>query len=426
MRELAYPGLGELGSPGAQWPDFPPGTAEIMLPGLAQTAEEMINAIHREVPEYARPHDDSDSRKIYRSVHQMLRQFVQQVADPSTPREESAKLGRAIGRREAAEGRSIETVQAAMRTGARVAWHRLCMKAGKGIVSIEALAAIGEAIFLYIDELSAACAEGYLEAGAEMADEMKRRRGRLLTMLVADPPAPDEAIANGARAAGWALPARVAMVVLADRGQELMTQLPVLPAEVLADMVRTDPCLLVPDPEGSGRIEAIERGLHGWTGALGPVVPVSQAGKSLRWARQALTLVRRGVIRQSQGLLRCDEHLSTLMLFADENLAQVCVTARLAPLLRLRPEQQETLAETLLSWLQSAGNARIAARELHVHPQTVRYRLRHLQELFGEAMNEPAARFDLEMALHARVLLSEATSAGGERPASPAAALTGR
>jgi hypothetical protein len=417
MTGMAYPGVHERGTREGRWPDFPPGTAEIMLPGLAQTAEEMINAIQREVPEYARPHGESDSRKVYRSVHQMLRQFVQQVADPTTPREESAKLGRAIGRREATEGRSIETVQAAMRTGARVAWHRLCMKAGKGIVSIEVLGAIGEAIFLYIDELSAACAEGYMQAGAEMADEMKRRRGRLLDLLVADPPPTEEAVADRARAAGWALPRMVAVVVLADRGPELLSPLPALPAEVLADMVRTDPCLLVPDPDGTGRIEAIERGLRGWTGALGPVVPLSQAGNSLRWARQALSLVRRGVVSQASGLVRCDEHLSTLMLFGDENLARVCVAARLAPLLGLRPEQQETLAETLLSWLRSAGNARIAARELHVHPQTVRYRLRHLQEMFGEAMNEPTARFDLEIALRARALLGEATSAGAERPA---------
>lgn len=408
--------------PAVKWPAFPPGTAEIMLPGLAQTAEEMISAIHREVPEYARPHDDSYTRTVHRSVHQMLRQFVQQVADPSTPRDEPAKLGRAIGRREATEGRSIEIVQAAMRTGARVAWHRLCMKAGKGILSIEVLGAIGEAIFLYIDEISAACSEGYMEAGAEMADEMKRRRGRLLDLLVADPPASEEAIADRARAAGWTLPRRVAVVALADRGQELMSPLPALPPEVLADLVRKDPCLLVPEPEGTGRIDAIERGLRGWTGALGPVVPVSQAGSSLRWAQQALTLVRRGVVGQSHGLVHCDEHLSTLLLLADENLAQVCVAARLAPLMSLRPEQQETLAETLLAWLQSAGNARIAARELHVHPQTVRYRLRHLQELFGEALTQPAARFDLEIALHARSLHRDAVSDGGERSAQPAIA----
>jgi hypothetical protein len=392
-----------------------------MLPGLARTAEEMTTAILREVPDYGQPRDSSYTRSFQRSVHQLLRQFVQQVADPGTPHDEATKLFRDIGYREAIDGRSIEVIQAAMRTGARVAWHRLCLKTGRGTLSIETLGAIGEAIFLYIDELSAACADGYMKAGAEMADEMKRRRGRLLDLLVADPPATEESVAARARAADWTLPRTVAAMALEDCGKEQLSPMPALPAEVLVDMVREDPCLLVPDPGGSGRIAAIERGLRGWTGALGPVVPLSQAGSSLRWARQALGLVRRGVIPPGRGLVHCDEHLSTLVLLADEKLAQVCAAARLAPLLQLRPEQQETLAQTLLSWLQSAGNARIAARELHVHPQTVRYRLRHLQEMFGVALAEPAARFDLEVALHARQLLGDASVPPADRGAAPAA-----
>jgi DNA-binding PucR family transcriptional regulator len=45
------------------------------------------------------------------------------------------------------------------------------------------------------------------------------------------------------------------------------------------------------------------------------------------------------------------------------------------------------------------------ARRLGVHPQTVRYRLRQLEELFGDALNAPDARFELELALRGRALL---------------------
>jgi PucR C-terminal helix-turn-helix domain len=405
----------ELADPAVKWPALPPGTAEVMLPGLARAAEEITATIQREVPEYARPFDDSYNRAFHRTIQTMLRQFVQQVVDPDSPRDELVGLFRAVGYQEASDGRSIETVQAAMRTGARVAWRRLCVKAGEGTLGIEVLGALGEAIFLYIDELSAACAEGYARAGAELADELKRRRARLLDLIVASPPASGEAVADRARAAGWALPRQVAVVALEDWGQGFLSPLPALPAEVLVDMARRDPCVLVPDPGGSGRVDAVERSLRGWRGAVGPVVPLSQAGSSLRWARQALALVRRGIISQASGLVRCDEHLSTLLLLADEPLAQVCASARLAPLLRLRPEQQEILAETLLCWLQSAGNARLAARQLHVHPQTVRYRLRHLKELFGDALVQPAARLDLEMALRARLLLGHASPVPAQR-----------
>lgn len=78
---------------------------------------------------------------------------------------------------------------------------------------------------------------------------------------------------------------------------------------------------------------------------------------------------------------------------------------RLAPLAALRPAQRDRLAETLLAWLQHAGRATRVARRLHVHPQTVRYRLRELDRLFGPQMHDPDQRFELEIALRARTLL---------------------
>jgi hypothetical protein len=46
-----------------------------------------------------------------------------------------------------------------------------------------------------------------------------------------------------------------------------------------------------------------------------------------------------------------------------------------------------------------------AARRLHVHPQTIRYRLRQVSELFGEALYDPDDRFRLLLALRVRGLL---------------------
>ena len=105
------------------------------------------------------------------------------------------------------------------------------------------------------------------------------------------------------------------------------------------------------------------------------------------------------------------------MLSADEELARVLSAVRLAPLAGLRKVQQDVVAETLLAWLQNAGNARLAAGQLHVHPQTVRYRLRQIQELFGPVLTEPGARFELEVALRARALLgSRAPGSRGSPP----------
>ena len=165
-----------------------------------------------------------------------------------------------------------------------------------------------------------------------------------------------------------------------------------------------------PRPGRPGPPALIEHALQGWAAALGPAVPLPRASASLRWAREALALGLRGAIDSGGGVIRCDEHMSTLLIFSDEELARALRAARLAPLDRLKPAVRDRLAETLLCWLQHGGNANEVATLLHVHPQTVRYRLRQIDELFGGELREPDGRFELEMALRARQLLV----AGGE------------
>ena len=75
----------------------------------------------------------------------------------------------------------------------------------------------------------------------EVAGELERRRRRLLDLIVTDPPVSREAVADLARAAGWALPRRVAVVALQDRGQDHFGPLPALPPDVLIDVARQDP-----------------------------------------------------------------------------------------------------------------------------------------------------------------------------------------
>ena len=41
------------------------------------------------------------------------------------------------------------------------------------------------------------------------------------------------------------------------------------------------------------------------------------------------------------------------------------------------------------------------AETLHVHPQTIGYRLTQLRKLFGKELDHPTARFELEIALRA-------------------------
>jgi hypothetical protein len=369
--------------------------------------DEMVAAIGLEVPEYARPLDEAYAATIRRGVSQAVSKFIERVANPAAPREQTAEVFRGIGRIEAAEGRSLEPLQAALRIGARVAWNHLYETAASTQMSLACFAAIGEAIFLYLDEIAAAVAEGFTQAQAEVAGERERRRRRLLDLLIADPPASPDAVADQARVAGWRLPGRVAVVVLEDRGREGFASLPSMPPEVLADMSRREPCLLVPDADGPGRTQLIRHGLRGWRAAVGPAVPLNLAAGSLRWASQALALAQRGAVPWEQGVVWCTACMPQLIMFSDEALLRRFGDGMLKPLISLHPAQQDRLTETALAWLQSWGNATAAARRLHVHPQTVRYRMRQIHQLFGTDLQDPDQRFALEIALRASLALRE-------------------
>ena len=374
-------------------------TAAAVRARLSGAVPEMIEVIGRAVPEYAsRPRPD-DQQRLADAVTRAVAQFIAHITDPGRSTQAITAEFRAIGGAAAREGGTLDAPQNALRLGARVAWRWLC-EDGAGL-DLRELSHVGEAIFAYLDELAAACAQGYAEARGQTEEERQRRSRRLLGTILSEPPPGAELLAGLARAAGWVLPAQVAVATLGEwRPRDAL----VLPPGVLADWTRPDPCLLVPDPDGPGQQAAIDRALRGRGAAIGPSVPLARAAMSLRWARHALALARNGVIPAGRGPVRCDQHLSTLLILADEDLAAALRSSRLAPLARLRPGQRDRIAETLLAWLQLGENAAEVAQHIHVHPQTVRYRMRQIQELFGDQLRDPDRRFELQLALRIRTL----------------------
>ncbi|HEX2312438.1 MAG TPA: helix-turn-helix domain-containing protein, partial [Thermomonospora sp.] len=178
---------------------------------------------------------------------------------------------------------------------------------------------------------------------------------------------------------------------------------PALPAEVLVEPAGTRPWGVVPDPDRPGGLPFLADLPHPWVAVMGPTVPAEEGAASLRWARQTLGLLERGIISPDPGggPVSWADHLPSLVLFQNEELHRMMAARRLAPLLELRPREAERLGGTLLACLQHGFHVRNAAQALHVHPQTVRYRINQLEALFGEDMYSADLRLELEMALHA-------------------------
>jgi DNA-binding PucR family transcriptional regulator len=71
----------------------------------------------------------------------------------------------------------------------------------------------------------------------------------------------------------------------------------------------------------------------------------------------------------------------------------------LAPLADVRSSSAERLVETLRAWLLHQGRRDDVAAALHVHPQTVRYRMTQLRELYGARLGDPASVAAMVIAL---------------------------
>ncbi len=182
------------------WHALPPALADAIEPELPKATEEILETIGREVPEYARPLEGAFGVAIRTGVSEALRQFVELIRDPKAVRGRDVYVG--LGRAEFREGRTLDSLQSAYRVGARVAWRRVSAAARRANVDPEQLGLLAEAVFAYIDELSADSVEGYAQSQREQEGERQRRRRELLALLLRDPPAGDPEIRSSAAGGG--------------------------------------------------------------------------------------------------------------------------------------------------------------------------------------------------------------------------------
>ncbi|MBD2899695.1 hypothetical protein amrb99_86810 [Actinomadura sp. RB99] len=370
----------------------PAGVAERLRPQVGRAADEVLNELRRGDPPLA----DEEAGRARAGIVAGIRHFCDLVEDPGAGWERVAAFYLRVGRHLAREGRDPVEVQQALRRSALAAWRTLAAVPGGLDLDLGALSLVVDAQFCYMDAVAEVIAAGYT---AEVA-----ARARLLHLLLADPPADEARVAALAGEARWPLPATVAVAVARQRRENGVRTPPAPAADgLLCDFGAPEPCLIVPDPDGPGRPRLPDALLRDWAVAVGPAVPLARARDSLRWARETLSLAARGVIPDG-GLIRSAEHVPALVIARAGELIDDAAATRLAPLSAVPPARRERLAETLLALLEHNFNAADASRRLRVHPQTVRYRLRHLQDLFGDDLRDPRRCLEMELILHARLV----------------------
>ncbi|RZS32626.1 PucR-like helix-turn-helix protein [Herbihabitans rhizosphaerae] len=381
------------------WSALPGNLAEVFRPGIPSLTDEILREIQRTIPALAQDASGIVGRSVIDGIQQAIAQFLDRLKDPYAQQGDRAQVFRDFGVRELNGVPILDLLQMAYRVGARVAWRRMAQTGQRAGIPTQTLCLLAEALFVYIDELSALSVEGHATAQAREAGVLERRRRQLLEVILSGR-RPAE-ITRLAKAAQWAVPERVTLVALRNTDADVAeAPAPALDRRILVDLEGDAPCLLLADTDRE-LLETLDDCLPGWRAAVGPAVPVAEARESLRWALRTVSLVAQGVLPDRPVTL-FDEHLSVLWLMNDPFLASEVSKSALAPMRDLTEGQRERLSTTLLAWLETRRSAPEIARILDVHPQTVRYRLRKLEQLFGGALDDPDVRFDIEVALRAQ------------------------
>ncbi len=419
---MAVPARFEVGGE----PLLAPDVVAALRTQLPTAAGSALAAVTDEVPEYARALRGDIASDIEQAIAAALGTFLRLLApDPrdgdAAPLDAARRGAYELGRGEARADRTADALLAAYRIGARVSWRELSSTAVDQGTPAPVVARFAELVFAYIDELSAASVAGHADEVAASGRRQQQQRDLLGRTLLAGAPA--STLVELAEQAAWPLPDTLTAVLLpAARVHDTLPHLEATTLHVPQDALEPHdaPAPVPVQPAGSGDagspdatpvpIEALSvllvtdvvrtraylrRVLDGRGAVIGPARTWTRASESLDVARRA----RRLLGDTGGGVIDTGDHLAELVVGADPTSLDDLRAGVLAPLRALDPGAGERLADTLRAWLLHLGRRGEVAEVLQVHPQTVRYRMNQVRELYGDRLDDPATVQALTIAL---------------------------
>lgn len=359
---------------------------------VPEVAAEIVDAVSERVPRYARPAPTARSA-LAEAATTALHRFLDAL-DGAPHRDRGVEdMFRALGRHEAHAGRTLVDFHAALSVGTRVGWRRFQAFGEDEATPV----VVSDGLFAFIDRLAQMAEAGHAEALRIRATDPHRARAALAERLLkgAVPEGADEV---------WPLPETVVVAVADVAGQR--PELSALARTALM-VGHDDTVVVIADADDRDEVvdaltaAGVRRVAFSWW-----VEPAAIAS-AFRWTRRALELVEHGVIAE-QPVVDCEQFRTQIWLHSEPALRQRMCQDLLKPLLAETPNSREILSETLLVWLQTRDSAPAIAAQLGVHPQTVRYRWKRINELFGEDLHDPEFIIQITMLLKASVPLWKA------------------
>jgi hypothetical protein len=359
---------------------------------VARTA----SAIQSDVTYYAGPATGGRRKVIEGAIYAAMREFGEQASGRARADGGVIAMFHHLGWSEAVDGRSLEAMWRSFEVATHEVWselHRIARDLG---LAMPVLGRLGNLLFDLAATLRDAVEDGHAEGRRQVVTGVIASHVPLIEHLLHGDITDD--IHQLADQAGWPLP-QSSLVMCAER--------PVFAAQAEAALVHEGLFTFAEPPnvfalcdsaDKAVAIEAVHTATSAPTVVISPPAPPHYLHDAVKLAIRADGLVRSQQL-PAQRVVDCVDHELMLWLEAEPLLRERAIHGLLAPLQRQSPHRRYMLALTLAHWLEQRVSATQIGRQLGVHPQTVRYRLRKARSLLGKQLDDPELAFPMLLAL---------------------------
>ncbi|WP_203337719.1 PucR family transcriptional regulator [Nocardioides limicola] len=378
----------------------PEALARELLRSVDELAEELCHRILAGDHAYAEA-TQLTHEQLFGACRENLVTILRQVAGEAPADLEAA---RAAGRLKSHHGVPLAALLHAYRLAGRLVWERMMERASAE--DAETLPQLAAELWSLIDELSSAAAEAYGQQSAERARRDTRARELLLRSLL------DGTLDNPSRL--WEarrvlqLPETGAFLVVSAEAMDTDHE----PLHGVEDRLRKRDVKSVwiteveaqiglvslPSPRHfDGVLQLLTELATTRIGVSQPFDTITDAHAAFRHAQLASRSARPG-----SASMTCfgDAPVQLLLATLPESSRQLADQV-LAPVIALPDPEREALLDTLDAWYCNGGSSAKVASQLHYHRNTIRQRLRRIEELTGRSYSNPIDSAELYVALQA-------------------------
>ncbi|GGU25709.1 PucR family transcriptional regulator [Nocardioides albus] len=379
-----------------------PGSAVWMLKSLESEVRPIARQVTRHLRESLPAETEGFDELIFTAVHGAMSHFIDLGLGRAAPYTAIDDHFRKVGFRVAALGETRAIVDAGIDMATTELWDELRRRAVENELSAAALNALDEMMKTYVGHLTSQVTAGF-EAGTEARDQDNDvARARLIDRMLSGASAAEMEVQ--AALGEWELPEKVTVMAVELRDG---TQIASGALSATALTRRREPTqVVICPPHDTATITKQVRAAAGPKSRVSICwpMPPEDVPAAWRWANRALALVNARVI-PAKPVIDCLAYRTEIWLHAEPVMRRQLAQELLEPLLAESENSREILTETLLVWLETRESAPAIAAVLGVHPQTIRYRWKRINELFGESLRDPAFVTQLLLLLKASVPL---------------------